>query len=553
MYIGMDVGGTHTDCVLVDDGRILASAKVRTRPDDLLWSVRSGLEKVLAGRNAGVVQRFNLSTTLTVNALMTGTADPVGMLVSAGPGIDPEAYRLGEYFFRIPGAVDHRGNEIAPLNIPYLTERVARCRSKGITSFAVVSKFSTRNPEHEQRMALRIDGESERVTMGHTLSGSLNFPRRIATAYYNAAVQNIFSGFTTAVRGAMEELGLGAELNVLKADGGTFGGEQAEAVPVQSVFSGPTASVMGVLSLVRPDRDAVVVDIGGTTTDIALLAGGTPLLERHGISILDRPTLIRALRVRSIAMGGDSEVRLKDGQVCVGPGRLGPCLAAGGPAPTLMDAVNVLGLGSYGDQDLSRRGLAFLAEELGCGVEHLARIVVDLAVAAIARVVREEVGICNEMPVYTIHELLAETALEPQQVVCIGGPAAGLAGELGEALLLEPIVPEYAGVANAVGAAMTGKTMEVELFADTARRKLHVPALSVLRSIAASYDLERGREEAVQYLREAMEAQGVELDPDEVQILQADSFTMVEGFSRVGRNIRVRCQRKPGVAPVRNS
>lgn len=553
MYIGMDVGGTHTDCVLVGDGRILASAKVQTFHDDLVRSVRTGLESVLVGRDPGMVRRFNLSTTLTVNALVTETAEPVGMLVSAGPGIDPEAYRIGEHFFCIPGSIDHQGAEIAPLDIPFLKERLAECRSRGVTSFAVVSKFSIRNPEHEQRMALRIEGESERVTMGHTLSGSFNFPRRIATAYYNAAVQNLFVGFLGAVRSAMEEMGVVAELNILKGDGGTCGMQQAEAVPVQSVFSGPAASVMGALSLLCPDRDGVVVDIGGTTTDIALLVGGTPLLERHGISLLGRPTLVRALRVHSLALGGDSEVRIEDGGIRVGPDRLGPCLAAGGPVPTLMDALNVLGLCSYGEVAASRHGLEIPARELKCGVEHLARLVVDRAVQTIARAVREEIQACNETPVYTIHELLAETALDPEQMVCIGGPASGLAGELGKVLDLAPVVPEHFAVANAVGAAMTGTTMEVELFADTVRRRLHVPALGVVRTIAASYDLKRGREEAVQYLHEEMAGQGVDLLPHEVQILQADSFTMVEGFSSVGRNIRVRCQRKPGVARVVNA
>jgi N-methylhydantoinase A/oxoprolinase/acetone carboxylase beta subunit len=154
--------------------------------------------------------------------------------------------------------------------------------------------------------------------------------------------------------------------------------------PVQSIFSGPAASVMGILATSTADEDLLMLDIGGTTSDIALFAAGEPLLEREGIAIEGRPTLVRAIHVESIGIGGDSLIHVEGTVVKTGPQRLGPCMAAGGTEPSLMDALNVLGIAQFGEVERSREGLAALAAQHQLSADQLAREAVDAALNSLA-------------------------------------------------------------------------------------------------------------------------------------------------------------------------
>ena len=149
------------------------------------------------------------------------------------------------------------------------------------------------------------------ITLGHKLSGRLNFPRRIATAYFNAAVQRLHSNFLDAVESALAESGVRAAVRLLKADGGAVPLSLSRREPVQSVLSGPAASVMGVLALcheseVMRQGCSLLLDMGGTTTDMALFVDGSPVVDRDGMRLEGRRTLVRALATVSIGVGGDS-------------------------------------------------------------------------------------------------------------------------------------------------------------------------------------------------------------------------------------------------------
>ena len=189
--------------------------------------------------------------------------------------------------------------------------------------------------------------------MGHSLSGKLNFPRRVFTSYLNSAVYDTFNGFSTSIRKSMKQEGIDAPLFILKADGGTINLATAEEKPVETILSGPAASFMGLNAMIKTYKDAILLDIGGTTTDIFFLADGVPLFEPLGIKIGDYKTLVRAIYSVSIGLGGDSsieveDVHLKDGlediKLKIGPNRAGYPYALGGPKPTPTDAMIVLGL-----------------------------------------------------------------------------------------------------------------------------------------------------------------------------------------------------------------
>ena len=191
LCIGIDIGGTHSDGVLAAGTRILAAAKVDTCHEDLLVSIRALLARLLEGRNAAEVTAVKLSTTLTTNAIVTGRIAAVALLVSGGPGIAAEHYRIGPQFHQIRGSLNHVGLETAALDRDELAAALAECRQAGIRHYAVVSKFSPRNPVHEVQMAAAVQayGAGHVLSCGHQLSGSLNFGRRIGTAYFNAQLE----------------------------------------------------------------------------------------------------------------------------------------------------------------------------------------------------------------------------------------------------------------------------------------------------------------------------------------------------------------------------
>jgi N-methylhydantoinase A/oxoprolinase/acetone carboxylase beta subunit len=561
MLLGIDVGGTHTDAVAISlEGgtRILASCKVPTRHDDLLTSVTEALETILAQVDAGAVTRLNLSTTLSTNAIVQGRTEDVGVIVSAGPGIDPHNFMPCRDFHVIDGSIDHRGNEVRALAPRQLSDAVDACRANGVRVYAAVSKFSTRNPRHEnaiRRAVLQCREEedceyADFVTSGHQLGGALNFPRRVATAYFNCAVWRLYNQFATAVERALDGMGLKhVKVNMLKADGGTMPLPRSRRMPVQSIFSGPAASVMGIIALTDIFHDSVILDIGGTTTDIAIFADGAPLIEREGIAIGSHPTLVPALKVLSIGIGGDSAISVSNSSsaVRVGPNRLGPSVCLGGQHPTLTDALNLLGACGVGDTEASRSALDALAVAHGLTADALAREAVDYATQAIHNATRDLMDEINSKPVYTIHELLDEKRVVPKKVYLMGGPAKALKMELFKRFQLSTEVPEHYDVANAIGAALTRTTWELELFADTQRHVLFIPSLSYRENIHTSYTQRDAEKDAVNQLSMQLDSMGVFLQPEDAQITHSSSFNMVEDMAQVGRNIRVKCQVRPGV------
>jgi len=171
----------------------------------------------------------------------------------------------------------HRGNVIDDVNISEIKEASSKFKEKRIESFAVVGKFSTRNPEHEIKIKKLLEEEMTNstsnnpptITLGHTMSGKLNFPRRVFTSYLNSAVYSTFKEFAENIKGSMEREGISAPIFILKADGGTMSIDRAIEKPVETILSGPAASFMGISAMLPTDKDAVLLDVGGTTTDIS--------------------------------------------------------------------------------------------------------------------------------------------------------------------------------------------------------------------------------------------------------------------------------------------
>ncbi|MGD8372152.1 MAG: hydantoinase/oxoprolinase family protein [Syntrophobacterales bacterium] len=554
MIVGLDVGGTHTDVVVLQGKEIVCKVKILTDHENLLDTVCFGIFEATRDFKPQSIKRLVVSTTLATNAIVQGKTEPVGILVASGPGINPNGFAIGEHYYPVSGAIDHRGKELASINEEEILEIGKKLGSNNVRNLALVSKFSVRNPSLELKMRHLLAGNFDTVTLGHEVSGQLNFVRRIATAYLNAAVAGISRNFYEAVRGCMEHQSMQIPLEILKADGGTMTQESSTRYAVETILSGPAASVMGILAFADRTREEVVLDIGGTTTDIAILVEGVPLLKPLGIRIGGYNTLVRALRTVSIGVGGDSWVRVEKNILKVGPERKGPALAYGGTEPTPTDALVTLGLVEGGDRQRAAQGIERLAEQMGEGVEEAAQTVISKTCDLILEAVQALVDRVNQMPVYTIHDLLEGRVIAPTGIVVIGGPAKELAPHLQDKSGWQVRVPPDYEVANAIGAAVARTTCQVTVLADTDRRYVYAPEeghMDIIDWRARTDDVVRI---AFSLLRQKALRLGADEEDLEMELLEDYEFNIVEGFHTLGRNIRVKAQVKPGlIRPYREA
>ncbi len=547
MIIGLDVGGTHTDVVLLGEEGLIREIKIPTDHSDLFSTVLESLNQITSGLGSKRIRRIVLSTTLTTNSIAQKKIPKVGMIVSAGPGIDPFLFQTNEYYVPVSGSIDHRGREVEPVRPEEIKKAARNFLDNDISHVGVVSKFSIRNPAHELKISEVLKNSFEKVFLGHRISGNLNFPRRIATTFLNASVYPIHKKFFNAVKRSLKKKGLEVPIHILKADGGTMSIESSIDSPGQTILSGPAASVMGSIAFAPDNQDALVMDIGGTTTDMAALINQIPVLEPVGINIGGYRTLIRALEVHSIALGGDSAITITNGILTIGPERKGPAMAYGGPVPTPTDALVVLGKIENSDREKAVSGIKALAESMGNSLEDTAQLIFDSVCKKILAEANAMIDRINSKPVYTIHELQEGYKLNPKDLLIIGGPAPYFADQLEKMSDYNVhVVPRW-GVANAIGAALARTTSEVTLFADTEQGIATAHEENFSKKVDHDYSGRMAVENAYKLLRKKALRMGANSGDLELEVLENQQFNMVRGFLTTGKNIRVKVQVKPGL------
>ena len=547
MLIGVDVGGTNTDAVLLSKEGLKRKIKVPTNPLDLFNTVLSSLDLLLEGFDLLGIKRIVLSTTLTTNAVVQKRINPVGIIVSAGPGIDPMFYTTGKYYFSVAGSIDHRGRERSPVDPQEILAIGSILKKEGIEHVGVIGKFSTRNPFHELFIKELLEKDFNRIFLGHQVSGNLNFPRRIATVLLNTSVYSMHKEFFNAVKRSLEKKGIKAPIQILKADGGTMNLESSMDFPGQTILSGPAASVMGAIGYAPKDQDVLIMDIGGTTTDIGILIKQAPLLEPVGIGRGIYKSLIRSLKTYSKGIGGDSHVRVKDNAVTIGPDRSGPAMAFGGADPTPTDAMIVLGIMDADDRKPSIAGISMIAAELGTTPLKAAETIFQTACAVIVAEAAKMVDRINSKPVYTVHEFLEGYRIDPQKILLMGGPAPYFAKEIQrQSGILTQAVPA-SSVANAMGAALARTTCEVSLSADTELGLASAPEENFSQPISKSYGEDDVIESAYILLHGKALKSGSEPDDLEIEVIEFQEFNIVRKFSTRGKIYRTKLQVKPGL------
>jgi N-methylhydantoinase A/oxoprolinase/acetone carboxylase beta subunit len=549
MLIGIDVGGTTTDAVLVDGDRVTKTAYVPTDHDNLLKCLLGALDELVIGVDTSKIERVVLSTTLITNLIAEGKTDPVALVLIPGPGTNPKDYSLGEAII-LDGAIDFRGAEIDRLNVSQIKDAAARISGQGLSRVAVVGKFCQRNHAHEEKVEeimTSILPEAE-IELGHRISGQLNFPRRAATTLLTVATKDKYREFAGAIARALQERKISAPVYILKADGGTLPLDRSVQMPVETIFSGPAASIMGVMALTPQGQTSVVVDIGGTTTDLALILSGKPLLSSKGARVGELLTQVRAFAVKSVAIGGDSAVDIASGCLSVGPQRNGPPLCMGGTGPTPTDALRVLGRSNIGDGVRAERAMQDVADKLGCSLQEAAEKVVDAVVEKIVFEVNEMFREWEQEPAYRIWEIVKKEKLQAQNVVGVGGGAPALVPLVAARLGAAAIVPEYAPVANAIGAAVARPTLTLNLHIDTERNEYIVAEEGLMGKVTDKrMTPEQAEQLAKKLVAERAERLGIGEYAGDAEVTYSEVFNMIRGWTTVGRLMDVRMEVPAGL------
>lgn len=342
--LGIDTGGTYTDAALVDHatGQVLFSAKALTTRRDLSIGIGEAIDMVFQQPGApepAAVSLTALSTTLATNAIVEGQGSPVCLILI---GYDPDLIR--QYRFEdemvtddivyVQGGHDIHGDEARPLDEAALREVIV-ARLDQVEAFAVSGYFGVRNPEHELRArALIEDLSGLPVTCGHSLTTRLNSVRRATTVALNARLVPLIRELIETLRQSLHERDIHAPLMVVKGDGSLVRAEWAMRRPIETILSGPAASAVGGWQLARQtvQADAALqsgtlwmIDVGGTTTDIAALRDGRPCLNPEGAQVGRWRTMVEAVDIHTVGLGGDSHVRLNGyRQPLIGPRRVVP-------------------------------------------------------------------------------------------------------------------------------------------------------------------------------------------------------------------------------------
>lgn len=381
LMLGIDTGGTYTDAAIIDDtpgARPQATAKAPTTHGNLAEGVAAAVSAVLAdgGVAAEEIALVSVSTTLATNALVEGHGEPAALFAFGFS--QTELARTGlfdalapNHVVLIDGGHDAHGYERVPLDVAALGEHTTRLEPE-VTAFAVAGQFSVRNATHEHAAVEHLRSiTSKPVTSSHALSARLDGPRRALTAALNARLIGTIARLNRAVKAVLQAEKIDAPLMVVRGDGSLVSAEFAEQRPIETVLSGPAASVTGALHL-GTQRDGLVVDIGGTTTDVAVIRDGRPAIADRGAVVGGHRTMVEAVDMATAGIGGDSEVRIDsradDGPVLLGPERAIPLGRLALDFPDIHDLLDrqlaaPLGLGSHGRFLLSEATNATVSDE----------------------------------------------------------------------------------------------------------------------------------------------------------------------------------------------
>lgn len=318
--LGLDTGGTYTDGVLIDvkTEEVASRAKALTTKHDL----RIGVEKCIDAleiTDCSEIRMVALSTTLATNAVVENRCGKTGLIL-----IGRKKYEVlpTEYVEVLDGEMDIKGNIIVPVSETQAAEAVSRLKEK-VDAIAVSAYASVRNPQEELKVKKIVEENTDLpVFCAHELTGSLGYEERTTTAVLNAGLIGIIKEFIAATRTSLEGRGISAEIMIVKSDGSLMREEVALQRPIDTILSGPAASAIGAKHLTGM-QDALVLDMGGTTIDIADISEGKIKTGDECAKVAGWRTKVHAVEISTHGIGGDSHITIKD-EISVGPQKAEP-------------------------------------------------------------------------------------------------------------------------------------------------------------------------------------------------------------------------------------
>ena len=324
--LGVDTGGTFTDAVIVDldDNTVVAKRKSPTTHHDLSIGLGNSVRAVFESCDIKPedISLVGISTTLATNSILEGHGGEVGLILIGWNPMEPVHFGEKNQVF-VKGGYDSKGQPLAPMSKAEVTEAIKKV-SEGVDAIAISGLFSIANSSQEKKvkeLAIQLTGLP--VIAGHELSAAMGIDLRAETAVLNGKLISIVSKFFDDVERTFKEVGVKAPIMVYKGDGSVMTIDNARIYPIETILSGPAASSMGGMML-SGYEDCLMVDIGGTSTDIAIMEGGFPQIQFEGASVGKWRTRVKAVDMSTVALGGDSKVTLDGPRFILGPDRVIP-------------------------------------------------------------------------------------------------------------------------------------------------------------------------------------------------------------------------------------
>ncbi|MGI6588270.1 MAG: hydantoinase/oxoprolinase N-terminal domain-containing protein [Peptococcia bacterium] len=547
MFIGIDIGGTFTDGVVISAQKVIKSIKVPTH-EDISLSIENALKQILWDIEPQKIKQVTLSTTLITNLIMQDKLAKAGLLLFPGPGANPHQLNFACPYKILHGAIDYRGRIIEPLDWAEVEEACQHFLDKQINHLVVACKFSQRNPALEEQVTefLQKNYPQIKVLASHKVSGLLNWVRRTNGTFYTLTTRDTCCSFQENITTTLKKLGLNCPIYILKADGGTLPLDISLRYPLETIFSGPAASTLGALACTKEKTTSVVIDIGGTTTDLALLLEGEPLLAERGAFINNYPVPVRSVAVSSLALGGDTSLLIDKNIVSFGQ-RQGPALCVGGPVLTITDILVYSGYSNIASPELIKDKVEEMAQALQLTPQQFSKQVLEMFVKQLENKLKAMFKSWEEEPAYRIWQVLSAEKERPQTLVCLGGPAIGIGKFWSTQKKWQVLVPPHSSIANAIGAALARTTLKLDFFADT-ERKTYTTNIGGLQGTLSKRlnNIEEAKEFALDLFQEtAHDWQLTEDTP--LETLYEEGFNIVRGWRTAGRIFQIGLQTVPGI------
>ena len=544
MFIGIDIGGTFTDGVLVDGQKIIKSVKVETGVD-LSISIHNALEEILIGVKPQEIDQVNLSTTLITNLILQGNLPETGLLLLPGPGANPHHLPFAAETRILQGSVDYRGRVIEPVDSSEIMEACSYFQQKQIGHMVVACKFSQRNPSLELEVVnfIRKHFPAFEVMASHRASGLLNWVCRANGAYYTLATGEACQDFQDKITSTLQQLKLDCPLSILKADG---------VLPLDVSLRYPWkrssrtgCQHIGCSGYYRRTDHRRGNGYRRYNNRYGIASGWQTIAGGKGHFYQGPSHSFTLLAVASLSIGGDSSLRIKDGAICLGK-REGPALCAGGPRLTVTDALVHIGYSDFPSSEPIKKEMEMMAASLDTEPLDFCAQVLELFTDKLKTKLEEMFKIWEEEPAYRIWQVLSAQKKHPHKIICIGGPAAGIGQYLALKKNREVIVPPYHSTANAIGAAMARPTMKLDYFADTERKSYSTNIGGLQGALDRPPSNIMDARKIVQDLFDKT-AKEWNLPESATEFTYEECFNIVRGWATTGKIFQIGLQTVPGI------